>query len=175
MSRFFLTDAPALSPGVCWITRTSKGPFIDTGVDLSKNVIDRGRIYLSVEVLREMAQLAGLFEEGEPKTAALKRKQWYEEGYNQAIKELKSDVIDNFVERVLIDSVDTDGAAVPVESEGHLTAAGAAVPDPADATAGTPEDDSVVDEVERESASTGSVKRPTRVSTNSSDESNFRL
>ena len=175
MSRFFLTDAPALSPGVCWITRTSKGPFIDTGVDLSKNVIDRGRIYLSVEVLREMAQLAGLFEEGEPKTAALKRKQWYEEGYNQAIKELKSDVIDNFVERVLIDSVDTNGAAVSMESEGHLTAAGAAVPDPANATAGTPEDDSVVDEVEREGASTSRFKRPTRVSTNSSDESNFRL
>jgi len=175
MSRFFLTDAPALAPGVCWITKTSKGPFIDTGIDLSKNVIDRGRIYLSVEALREMAQLAGLFDEGEPKTAVLKKKQWYEEGYNEAMKELKSDVINNFVERVLNDSDVPAGAAVPVEPESNHTAAGAAIGNLEDSAAGAPEVDKDTDGVERKIPSAGSVKRPPRVSTNSSDESNFRL
>ena len=175
MSRFFLTDAPALAPGVCWITRTSKGPFIDTGIDLSKNVIDRGRIYLSVDALREMAQLAGLFDEGEPKTAALKKKQWYEEGYNDAMKELKSDVINNFVERVLTDSTVPAGAAVPVEPESNHTAAGAAIAESASANVGTPEDGADSDKVEREGSSPRSVKRPARVSTNSSDDANFRL
>jgi len=175
MSRFFLTDAPALAPGVCWITRTSKGPFIDTGVDLSKNVIDRGRIYLSVEALREMAQLAGLFDEGEPKTAVLKKKQWYEEGYNDAMKELKSDVINNFVERVLTDSTVPVGAAVPVEPENNHTAAGAAVGNLEDAATGAPEVDKDTDGAELKSASTSRFKRPSRFSTNSSDESNFRL
>lgn len=175
MSRFFLTDAPALAPGVCWITKTSKGPFIDTGVDLSKHVVDRGRIYLSVDALREMAQLAGLFDEGEPKTAALKKKEWYEQGYNDAIKELKTDAVNNFIERVLVDSASTAGAATPVVAEGHLSTAGAAIPDPADAAEGTSEDSGDVSESERKSSGISRFKRPSRVSTNSSDESNFRL
>lgn len=175
MSRFFLVDAPALAPGSCWFTKTSDGPFIDTGYDLSKHVIDRGRVYISVSALREMAQVAGLFDEKEPVSVEMKKKEWYDRGYNDAIKELKTDAVNHFVERVLSDSASTAGAATPVESESYHTAAGAAVTDSASADAGTPEDDSSVDKVERESASTGSVKRPSRVSTNSSDDANFRL
>ena len=175
MSRFFLVDAPPLDPGVCWITKTSKGPFIDTGVDLSKTVVDRGRIYLSVDVLREMAQIAGLFDEGEPKTAGLKKKQWYEEGYQAAVKELQNDVVNNFVERVIGTTAGAASSAELVESAGHETAAGAAVPDPEDATGGAPEDGAGFDEAERKSAGLGRFKRPARVPTNSSDESNFRL
>jgi len=73
-SRFSVTDAPSNSPGVCYITRTSVGPFIDTGVDMSTQVIDRGRLYLAVDVIREMAQLAGLFEEERPVTVELLEK-----------------------------------------------------------------------------------------------------
>lgn len=175
MSRFFLVDSPALAPGACWFTKTSDGPFIDTGYDLSKHVVDRGRVYISISALREMAQVAGLFDEKEPVSVEMKRKEWYDRGYNDAIKELKTDAVNNFVERVLVDSASTAGAATSVGAESHRTAAGAAVPDPADATAGAPQDGSSVDEVERESASTGSVKRPARVSTNSSDDANFRL
>ena len=175
MSRFFLVDAPALAPGACWFTKTSDGPFIDTGYDLSKHVIDRGRVYISITALREMAQVAGLFDEKEPISVEMKKKEWYDTGYNDAIKELKTDAVNHFVERVLSDSASTAGAATLVESASHHTAAGAAVPDVADATAGTPQDGASVDEVERESASTGRVKRPARVSTNSSDDANFRL
>ena len=175
MSRFFLVDAPALAPGACWFTKTSDGPFIDTGYDLSKHVIDRGRVYISITALREMAQVAGLFDEKEPISVEMKKKEWYDTGYNDAIKELKTDAVNNFVERVLAGPVSTAGAATLVEPTSNHTAAGAAVPDVADATAGAPEDGASVDEVERESASTGSVKRPSRVSTNSSDDANFRL
>ena len=175
MSRFFLVDAPALAPGACWFTKTSDGPFIDTGYDLSKHVVDRGRVYISVSALREMAQVAGLFDEKEPISVEMKKKEWYDTGYNDAIKELKTDAVNNFVERVLAGPVSTAGAATLVEPTSNHTAAGAAVPDVADATAGAPEDGASVDEVERESASVGSVKRPSRVSTNSSDDANFRL
>ena len=175
MSRFFLVDAPALAPGSCWFTKTSDGPFIDTGYDLSKHVIDRGRVYISITALREMATVAGLFDEKEPVSVEMKKKEWYDRGYNDAIKELKTDAVNNFVERVLADPTNTAGAATLVESAGHHTAAGAAVPDPADATAGAPQDGAGVDEVERESASASRVKRSSRVSTNSSDDANFRL
>lgn len=175
MSRFFLVDAPPLDPGVCWITKTSKGPFIDTGVDLSKTVVDRGRIYLSVDVIREMAQLAGLFDEGEPKTAGLKKKQWFEEGYNAAIKELQNDVVNNFVERVIGSAADTVGAAESVAPSGHLSTAGAAIPEPEQASGDAPQVDSNVDEPERKSASLSRFKRPSRVSTSSGDESTYRL
>jgi hypothetical protein len=76
MTRFFLTDAPSISPGVCWITKTGVGPFIDTGIDLSKNVVDRGRMYISVDALREMAQVAGLFGETAPVSVELKKKEF---------------------------------------------------------------------------------------------------
>lgn len=175
MSRFFLVDAPALAPGSCWFTKTSDGPFIDTGYDLSKHVIDRGRVYISITALREMAQVAGLFDETTPVSVEMKKKEWYDRGYNDAIKELKTDAVNHFVERVLSDSASTAGAAIHVEPTNNQTAAGAAVPDVADATAGAPQDGASVDEVERESASVGSVKRPSRVSTNSSDDANFRL
>jgi len=175
MSRFFLTDAPALAPGVCWITKTGVGPFIDTGVDLSLHVVDRGRMYISVDTLREMAQIAGLFDEKKPATVELREKEIYDRGYNDAIKEIDQDVINNFVGHVSRNSAGVAGVAALVEPAGSHTAAGAAVPDLADASSGTPEDSPVVDEAERKSSSASSVKRSSRVSTNSSDESNFRL
>lgn len=175
MSRFFLVDAPALDPGVCWITKTSKGPFIDTGVDLSKTVIDRGRIYLSVDVLREMAQLAGLFDEGEPKAAGLKRKQWYEEGYNDAVKELKNDVVNNFVERVISNTALTAGAAISPTPEisGQIDAEPGTIDE--GPTGDTLQINTDSDKLERKGAGVSRFKRPSRVSTGSSDESTYRL
>ena len=174
-SRYSVINAPAKDPGVCYITRTSVGPFIDTGIDMSTKVIDRGRLYLAVDVIREMAQLAGLFDEAKPVSVELQEKEWYDRGYNEAIKELKNDVVNNFVERVLIDSTNTAGAAVPLAPKSNRESAGAAVPGSSDTAAGEPQDGSNVGEVERESASTDRVKRSAGVSTNSSDESNFRL
>ena len=175
MSRFFLTDAPALSPGVCWITKTGKGPFVDTGIDLSKTVVDRGRMYLSVDVIREMAQLAGLFNEGKPISVELHDKEVYDRGYNDAIKEINKDAINHFVEHVSRNTVGINGNAALVEPTITHTAAGAAIASVKDAAAGTPQVDKDTDGPKRKSASTSSVKRPASVPTNSSDESEFRL
>jgi hypothetical protein len=175
MSRFFLTDAPAMSPGVCWITKSGVGPFIDTGVDLSLHVVDRGRMYISVDVIREMAQIAGLFDETAPVSVELRKKEIYDQGYKDALEEMNKDVINNFVERVVSNSALAAGAATPVAPESNHTAAGAAVSDVADADAGKPQDSADVGKAQRKSSSTGSVKRSASVSTNSSDESNFRL
>lgn len=175
MSRFFLTDAPAMSPGVCWITKSGVGPFIDTGVDLSLHVIDRGRMYISVDAIREMAQIAGLFDETAPVSVELRKKEFYDQGYKDALEEMNKDVINNFVERVISNSAVTAGAAIPVESESNHTTAGAAVPDSASADAGEPQNSADVGKAQRKSSSTGSVKRPASVSTNSSDDANFRL
>jgi len=175
MSRFFLTDAPALAPGVCWITKTGVGPFIDTGVDLSLQVIDRGRIYIAVDTLREMARVAGLFEEEAPASVELRKKEFYDQGYKDALEEMNKDVISNFVERVVSNPAFNAGGAAVVAPEIDHTAAGAAVTDSASADVGTPEDGADSDEMEREGSSPRSVKRPARVSTNSSDDANFRL
>lgn len=175
MSRFFLVDAPALAPGVCWITKSGVGPFIDTGIDLSKNVIDRGRMYISVDSLREMAQIAGLFDETAPVSVELRKKELYDLGYNDALKEMNKDVISNFVERIVSNAASSAGAATAVAPESNHTAAGAAVADASLADAGEQQDSADVSKAERKSSSTRSVKRPASVSTNPSDESNFRL
>jgi hypothetical protein len=175
MSRFFLTDAPAMSPGVCWITKTGVGPFIDTGVDLSLHVIDRGRMYISVDAIREMAQIAGLFDETAPVSVELRRKEFYDQGYKDALEEMNKDVISNFVGHLSRNFVGSAGVAAVVAPEINHTAAGAAVPDSANADAGTQQDSADAGKAKRKSASTSSVKRPASVSTNSSDESNFRL
>jgi hypothetical protein len=175
MTRFFLTDAPSMSPGVCWITKTGVGPFIDTGIDLSLHVVDRGRMYISVDAIREMAQIAGLFDEKEPVSVELKKKEWYDRGYQDALKETNKDAINHFIEHVSRNTVGAAGVAILGAPENSVTAAGAAVVEPSGTDAGEPEDSASVSKVERKSASTGRVKRPVGVSTNSSDESNFRL
>jgi hypothetical protein len=175
MSRFFLTDAPAMSPGVCWITKTGVGPFIDTGVDLSLHVVDRGRIYISVDAIREMAQIAGLFDETAPVSVELRKKEIYDQGYKDALEEMNKDVINNFVERVVSNSALAAGAATSVAPESTHTTAGAAVADVANANAGAQQDSADADKAKRKSSSTGSVKRSASVSTNSSDDANFRL
>ena len=175
MTRFFLTDAPAMSPGVCWITKTAVGPFIDTGVDLSLHVVDRGRIYISVDALREMAQIAGLFDEKTPVSVELRKKELYEQGYRDALEEMNKDVIHNFVERVISNSAFTAGGATAVAPASDHTTAGAAVPDVASADAGAQQDSADSGETKRKSSGTRSVKRSASVSTNPSDDANFRL
>lgn len=81
-SRFKVVDTPAMMPGECWITRTSVGPFIDTGTDVPFE--KRGRVYISLDVLREMAFEAGLFEGLVPRTEV---EAAYANGQADAMKE----------------------------------------------------------------------------------------
>ena len=60
-SRFTVTDAPNMVPGVDYVTSSAVGPFIDTG----RNIVDQagrilGRLYLSKDTVAEMAQELGL-------------------------------------------------------------------------------------------------------------------
>ena len=67
-SRYKLVDEAVMLPGRSLITRTEKGPFVDTGIELNKfdplwAEVNQARIYLSVEEIRELAEGAGLFDE----------------------------------------------------------------------------------------------------------------
>jgi hypothetical protein len=174
-SRFTIVEAPPKDPGHCWITKTSVGPFIDTGIDLSVAKIDRGRIYISFDALREMAQTAGLFDESPPVSVELRKREWYEQGYNDAVKEFSGDAVNRFIEHVSRNSVGVAGNAAMVESRSHLASVGAAVSGFEEPTAGTSEGNQDVGGFEFESASVGSVERSSGVSTNSSDDDEYRL
>ena len=56
-----MIDAPTLQPAVDYLTRSSVGPFIDTGRDAPKQS-GRGldRIYISLDTLTHMADVAGV-------------------------------------------------------------------------------------------------------------------
>jgi hypothetical protein len=174
-SRFNVVQAPPQQPGHCWITHTAVGPFVDTGVDVSVGKIDRGRMYISISVLREMAQIAGLFEEKEPASVELRKKEWFDKGYQQAMEEVSNDVVSRFIEHASRNLVGVTGNTAMVESASSFASAGAAIPSVEDSTAGTSEGVEDNGGSELESASTGSFERPVGVSTNSSDDSQYRL
>jgi hypothetical protein len=94
MSNFRLINAPDKTPGVDYLTRSSVGPFIDTGRD-APAASGRGldRIYISVSTLRHMADLAGI-------TAAPT-----EEGINAAYRRGLTDGIESATGRGLVDLV----------------------------------------------------------------------
>lgn len=163
-SRYSLTEAPALAPGVCWITRTSTGPFIDTGVDVGRIHIERGRIYLSVEAIREMARTAGIIGEGPSSNVKLFALENYNKGYADALKENYGDLIRNLSERVATGVMDPASPAGTGEAEVSDSAPVAELGN--DENVGGPE---------RQVASTGSRKRPSSVSANSGDDSSYRL
>ncbi len=163
-SRFSVIDTAILSPGHCWISRNSEGPFIDTGVDVGLIHIERGRIYLAVEVLREMARVSGILDEGKSASVELKEQEWYNKGYSDALKENYGDVLHTLTDRIAVGNLDN---AVP-------TASGTPSVDE-ESAGGTHQASEVAGSSERKSTSTGSVKRPSRVSADTGDESAYRL
>ena len=163
-SRFSITEAPALDPAVCWITRSGQGPFIDTGVDVGRMHIERGRIYLSFDALREMARVAGILDEGKSASAELKEKEWFDKGYSEALKENYGDLLARLADRVGPGVLDAAGTAREPEEEDNSGLAGATLDATVDAGV-----------TERKVASTRSRKRPSSVSANTGDESAYRL
>jgi hypothetical protein len=107
-SRFQVVDIAALNPGECLVTKTPNGPFIDTGVDLSgpDRPIFRGRVYLSVEAVREMAEQAGLFDPYEDRinhlgeVYMLARDEAQREGYAAGYAEKIDATADALVDRM---------------------------------------------------------------------------
>lgn len=83
--RWSMTDAPAMLPGVDFITRSPVGPFIDTGINTT--VETKGHVYLSVETIREMAEIAGLLEKKNAQERSLHDLEMYNAGYEAGLKE----------------------------------------------------------------------------------------
>lgn len=83
--RWALVDAPPLQPGVDFITKSPNGPFIDTGLNVSFEM--RGRVYLSVDTIREMAEVAGLLESKDATQKNLYDIEMYNKGYEAGLKE----------------------------------------------------------------------------------------
>ena len=83
--RWSITDAPTLQPAVDFITKTPNGPFIDTGMNVTFE--QRGRVYLSVETIKEMAEVAGLLESKNAQEKSLHDEGNYNRGYEAGLKE----------------------------------------------------------------------------------------
>lgn len=83
--RWSITDAPTLQPAVDFITKSPNGPFIDTHFDVAFE--NRGRVYLSVETIKEMAEVAGLLENKNAQEKNLHDEANYNRGYEAGLKE----------------------------------------------------------------------------------------
>jgi len=83
--RWEVTNAPALQPAVDFITKSPNGPFIDTGLNVTFEM--RGRVYLSVETIKEMAEIAGLLENRNAQEKNLHDEGNYNRGYEAGLKE----------------------------------------------------------------------------------------
>lgn len=83
--RWVVTNAPAFQPAEDFITRSPNGPFIDTGFDVTFE--KRGRVYLSVETIREMAVVAGILENKNAQEKNLHDEGNYNRGYEAGLKE----------------------------------------------------------------------------------------
>jgi len=82
---FTITEKATQYPFACALTGTEKGPFIDTGVVLdAAGPYDR-HIYISVETVKELAQVAGVG----PSAAEIERQLQARENFGrfEAVKE----------------------------------------------------------------------------------------
>lgn len=61
-SPYTKVEVPAFAPGDDYITRSVKGPFVDTGLQIKPGQARHGRVYLSKDTVREMAEVLGLFD-----------------------------------------------------------------------------------------------------------------
>lgn len=87
---FQLVTHPEKNPAVDFITRSSVGPFVDTGVDVLLRPqpgmqIIQERVYLSVATIGHLAQLAGIT--GESHTTPDRERQLRAQGKLEGLRE----------------------------------------------------------------------------------------
>lgn len=124
-SRFQLVQSAALSPGIDWVTGTDKGPFVDTGCDIAFGKF--GRLYLTVDTIREMAEQAGIFNEGRADGLVAREAAVYNEGYAAALRENDIGQLRDISARLLAvaDGIARGGVDPALESEPALDVADA--------------------------------------------------
>lgn len=114
-SRYTVIDTAALPPGACWISKNPQGPMIDTGVDILFN--ERGRLYLSVESIKEMARVAGLFDKTDEQE--LEDHAIWNAGYAAGVKEDLSGTLGDSLDQLgfLVDTLRGFVAVDPLPSQ----------------------------------------------------------
>jgi hypothetical protein len=83
--RWSMVDAPTLQPAVDFVTKSPNGPFLDTGINVIPEM--RGRVYLSVDTIREMAEIAGLLETKNAQEKNLHDIDVYNHGYKDGLRD----------------------------------------------------------------------------------------
>jgi hypothetical protein len=109
-----LTDAPTLAPAVDYVTGTSVGPFVDTGIEVAFG--NKGRLYLAESTIREMAEQLGLFEVRNAVAVELHETEIYNAGYKAGLTQ--SGELDGLLRTVadrLVPGPDLGADAAPVE------------------------------------------------------------
>ena len=165
--RFQLMQTAISTPGVDWITGSDKGPFIDTGHEIQFGKF--GRLYLSVDTVREMADAAGLFDEELRSSVVSSHAAEYFRGYSDAVKENPNGHLADIIDRlgsVAAALAGTGGVALERPSE-------VAVPDAS--YAGDIEEDGPIvfttdGPVARQVAHAPVRKRTARISSSAGDE-----
>jgi hypothetical protein len=167
--RFALSEIAVGAPGQCWLTKTTVGPFIDTGVDVQ--FAERGRIYLSVDAVREMAIAAGLFDEYEATQEAAEL-DGYNRGYTEAVRENYGDALGTAVDRLAF-VVGQLGMAVveprPEAPEGNSGIDGGVLAGEAESGDEPSEDALGISDTQPSSTEPSRRKRPAGVSANRGD------
>lgn len=172
-SRYRKMVSQEYAPGVCFVTGTPNGPFIDTGIYIPKERF--GQLVLSKDFIEEAAHLLGLFDDVETQ-----KQNAYDEGYRDATKENVSGVLDRalaelgFATAVLgglrlpADAV-VEGDDVAAPAEGAETVAAGGIVDSAEST------DDRADEAAGQGDGAAVDDRPAGVSAGASDVDPFRV
>jgi hypothetical protein len=177
--RFALTDQAVMAPGEDLLTRTTKGPFIDTFTDIQFG--QRGRIYFSVETVREMAQAAGLFDDREDAVEKADL-EGYNRGYTDAIRENYGHALADAVDRLAfvagqlhLPVVDgpTRAEETGTDSSGDDARGDSGAVEDADVLDGT--DDGAVIDTESSSSKSSRRKGPAGVSANRGNGGTLRI
>ena len=114
-SRFTLVEGAVRSPGYDWITRAIQGPFVDTGLDIQFK--EFGRLYISIDTIRELAAVAGILEEDKQMGVIAYETTLYNMGYAQALKENDLGQLADILDRLRSVASALDGSNVPVVVE----------------------------------------------------------
>ena len=107
---------PSLAPAVDFITRSSVGPFVDTGVDVllrsqPGTPVVTERVYLAFSTIRQLAKMAGLGgSAAEKESAAEYEARLIAQGKLDGLKEGIGDDLANVV-RTLREWLDTAGVS----------------------------------------------------------------
>lgn len=114
MSRFALIDTPLLHPGTDLLSGNPTGPVVDTGFDIPNSPFNapERRIYLNVDTIRELAQVAGIYDKNSV-GEVMDSSEAYNRGYADAVKEHVGEQLVELVDRLGYVAALLDGRDLP--------------------------------------------------------------